>query len=65
MSVLNEREEDASEHKDPKLEGDWCNVLLLTFIYLLQSIPRGLSFATPLILQERKVTYTDQVSDVV
>lgn len=41
--------------------GDGWNIALLLFLYLLQGIPLGLSAAIPIILQNRKVSYKDQV----
>lgn len=46
----------------PNLEGDWLNIFLLTFLYLLQGIPVGLTLAIPFVLQKRGVTYADQVN---
>lgn len=43
-------------------KGDGWNIALLLFLYLLQGIPLGLSAAIPIILQNRKVSYKDQVS---
>ena len=62
MSATNKQVEDEQHHENPKIKGDWCNILLLIYMYVLQCIPRGLAQAVPLILQKRKVTYTDQVS---
>ncbi|XP_050523109.1 acetyl-coenzyme A transporter 1-like isoform X7 [Daktulosphaira vitifoliae] len=44
----------------PNLKGEWKNIFLLLLLYMLQGIPMGLSFAIPLILQNQKVSYTDQ-----
>ncbi len=44
---------------DEKKDG-W-NIALLLFLYLLQGIPLGLSSAIPIILQNRKVNYIQQV----
>ena len=51
-----------SEHSD-YVKGDEWNIALLLFLYLLQGIPLGLSAAIPIILQNRKVNYSDQVRD--
>lgn len=40
--------------------GDLWNIILLLFLYILQGIPLGLSFSIPMLLQSRKVTYTQQ-----
>lgn len=45
----------------PGLKGDQANIALLFFLYTLQGIPLGLSAAIPMILQNRNVTYSQQV----
>ena len=42
------------------LEGDRVHVLILFFLYFLQGIPIGLTFAMPLILSNRNVPYAEQ-----
>ncbi|KAL4220930.1 hypothetical protein ACF0H5_019196 [Mactra antiquata] len=42
------------------LQGDYGNILLLTFLYILQGIPLGLGGSIPILLQSRKVGYKDQ-----
>ncbi|KAH3818059.1 acetyl-coenzyme A transporter 1-like [Dreissena polymorpha] len=42
------------------LQGDYLNILLLTFLYVLQGIPLGLGGSLPMLLQSRKVSYSDQ-----
>lgn len=42
------------------LRGDYGNIAFLLLLYVLQGIPIGLSSAIPLLLQNRKVSYTDQ-----
>ena len=42
------------------LEGDKVHVLVLFFLYFLQGIPIGLTFAIPLILSKRNVPYSEQ-----
>ena len=54
------RDEEDSEHKTQKLKGDLGNILLLIFLYILQGIPLGLAGSIPMLLQSRKVTYTEQ-----
>jgi len=41
------------------LKGDYGNIALLTFLYVLQGIPLGLGGSIPLLLQSRKVGYKD------
>lgn len=38
------------------------NISLLLFLYVLQGIPLGLSASIPMILQNRQVSYKEQVS---
>lgn len=42
------------------LKGDYGNIAFLLLLYVLQGIPIGLSSAVPLLLQNRKVSYSDQ-----
>lgn len=42
------------------LRGDYLNIALLLFLYILQGIPLGLGGSIPLILQNRKVSYAQQ-----
>jgi len=45
------------------LKGDWSNIFLLLFLYMMQGIPLGLVHAIPLFLQSKQnVTYKDQVN---
>lgn len=43
------------------LKGDEKSIALLFFLYTLQGIPLGLSAAIPMILQNRGVSYKEQV----
>lgn len=48
---------------EPNLKGDWMNIALLMLLYIMQSLPLGLSMAIPILLQSNKnVTYNDQVN---
>ncbi|BFZ22920.1 hypothetical protein BsWGS_25959 [Bradybaena similaris] len=42
------------------IRGDLPCISLLIFLYVLQGIPLGLSGSIPMLLQSRKVSYTDQ-----
>lgn len=42
------------------LKGDYLNVAILLFLYVLQGIPLGISGAIPLLLQKRGVSYAEQ-----
>lgn len=49
-------------HMGSNIKGDEWNIALLFFLYTLQGIPLGLSAAIPMILQNRGVSYKQQVS---
>lgn len=42
------------------LQGDYQNIVLLMFLYILQGIPLGLGGSIPMLLQSRSVSYKDQ-----
>ena len=42
------------------LKGDYGNIAMLLFLYLLQGVPLGLIYAVPMILQKRGLSYKDQ-----
>lgn len=44
----------------PGIQGDLKSIILLIFLYVLQGIPLGLAGSIPMLLQSRKVTYTQQ-----
>lgn len=44
------------------IKGDEFNIAVLLFLYTLQGIPLGLAGAVPMLLQNRGITYTQQVS---
>lgn len=50
--------EDRSDVSD--LRGDWGNIAILFFLYLLQGIPIGLASAIPMLLQNRGASYKQQ-----
>lgn len=58
---MNNKEKGDSNQAKHSLDGDGMNVLLLFFLYTLQGIPLGLSFAIPMILQNKGVSYKQQV----
>ena len=47
---------------EPCFRQDSNSIALLSFLYVLQGIPLGISGAIPMILQNRGVTYKQQVS---
>ncbi|XP_053684823.1 acetyl-coenzyme A transporter 1 [Sabethes cyaneus] len=50
--------DDKRETRD--LRGDWGNIAILFFLYLLQGIPIGLAAAIPMLLQNRGASYKQQ-----
>lgn len=54
---------DSPSHETVKMElsrNDKAAITLLMFLYVLQGIPLGLAGCLPYLLQDRKVSYTDQ-----
>lgn len=51
---------DKKKDKLSNLKGDYGNIAFLLLLYVLQGIPIGLSSAVPLLLQNKKVSYSDQ-----
>lgn len=58
MTSVNEKKE---KHEQPDISGDRLNIFILSFMYILQGTMFGLMQAIPLILQNRKASYADQV----
>lgn len=58
--VSRERKDSYSSMEPCNLDGDYLNLCLLVFLYVLQGIPLGLSGSIPLILQQRKASYAQQ-----
>lgn len=56
---------DDDKHEASDLRGDWGNISILFFLYLLQGIPIGLAAAIPMLLQNRGASYKQQVSSVI
>lgn len=50
-----------SEGGNSNIKGDELNIAILLFLYTLQGIPLGLAGAVPMLLQNRGITYTQQV----
>uniref|UniRef100_U5EUI4 Putative acetyl-coa transporter n=1 Tax=Corethrella appendiculata TaxID=1370023 RepID=U5EUI4_9DIPT len=48
------------KHEASDLRGDWGNIAILFFLYLLQGIPIGLAAAIPMLLQNRGASYKQQ-----
>lgn len=58
----NESFDETMKYRKTNLKGDWNNIILLFCLYTLQGIPLGLAGAIPMILQNRGVSYKQQVS---
>lgn len=55
---------DSSSSQEPSdLRGDEKNIAILFFLYLLQGIPLGLCGSIPMLLQNRGVSYRQQVCE--
>lgn len=55
---------DTNNVQEPSdLRGDERNIAILFFLYLLQGIPLGLCGSIPMLLQNRGVSYRQQVSE--
>lgn len=55
---------DSSSTQEPSdLRGDEKNIAILFFLYLLQGIPLGLCGSIPMLLQNRGVSYRQQVCE--
>uniref|UniRef100_A0A2M4AAL5 Putative acetyl-coa transporter n=1 Tax=Anopheles triannulatus TaxID=58253 RepID=A0A2M4AAL5_9DIPT len=52
--------DDEERHEKSDLRGDWGNIAILFFLYLLQGIPIGLASAIPMLLQNRGASYKQQ-----
>lgn len=49
-----------AEEEESNLKGDYRNVAILLFLYILQGIPLGISSAVRILLQNRGVSYKEQ-----
>ncbi|XP_049290399.1 acetyl-coenzyme A transporter 1 [Anopheles funestus] len=52
--------DDEEKLEKSDLRGDWGNIAILFFLYLLQGIPIGLASAIPMLLQNRGASYKQQ-----
>lgn len=50
----------ADYHEKSDLTGDYGNIAILFFLYLLQGIPLGVGQAIPMLLQNRGASYKQQ-----
>lgn len=52
--------EEGNAEEPSNLRGDYGNVAILLFLYILQGIPLGISSAVRILLQNRGVSYKEQ-----
>ncbi|KAK3087764.1 hypothetical protein FSP39_010328 [Pinctada imbricata] len=52
--------DDDKKDKNLGLKGDYMNIAVLMFLYVLQGIPLGIGGSIPMLLQSRNVSYKDQ-----
>ena len=52
--------DDEEVEEESNLKGDYQNVAILLFLYILQGIPLGISSAVRILLQNRGVSYKEQ-----
>lgn len=57
---LTTHREDKKDSGEQDLTGDYGSISLLMLLYILQGIPLGLSGSLPMLLQTRKVSYSEQ-----
>lgn len=60
--LLENGDNNSAQHERSNIKGDELNIAVLLFLYTLQGIPLGLAGAVPMLLQNRGITYTQQVS---
>lgn len=60
--MMSERENTNERTREqPNIKGDRMNIAILIFMYMIQGAMFGLTEAFPIIFQNRKVSYADQV----
>lgn len=60
VKVDHQEDQNHQEHEKSDLTGDYANVAILFFLYLLQGIPLGVGQAIPMLLQNRGASYKQQ-----
>jgi len=56
---------DESKQEKPDTKGDKVNIITLLSLYIIQGVVSGLPvLAFPIILQNRKISYADQVRSI-
>lgn len=53
-------DQQVEQHAKTDLSGDYANIGILFFLYLLQGIPLGVGQAIPMLLQNRGASYKQQ-----
>lgn len=63
--LLEEGDMGDKKELETNIKGDEKSIAILFFLYLLQGIPLGLTSAIPMYLQNRGVSYKQQVSTTI
>jgi MFS transporter, PAT family, solute carrier family 33 (acetyl-CoA transportor), member 1 len=58
--LLQDDTRSVDHHEKSDLNGEWGNIAILFFLYLLQGIPLGIGQAIPMLLQNRGASYKQQ-----
>lgn len=61
--LLTNQPESEDHHEPGDLRGDYGNIAILLFLYLLQGIPLGIGQAIPMLLQNRGASYKEQAGN--
>lgn len=59
-SISSEDANHNSNSQKENLKGDYGNIAILLFLYILQGVPMGILYAVPMLLQNRGVSYKEQ-----
>lgn len=62
VELLNKISSENAKHDTQRenLKGDYGNIAILLFLYVLQGVPMGILYAVPMLLQNRGVSYKEQ-----
>lgn len=60
LSIQQNEDNHPDFHEKSDLTGDYGNIAILFFLYLLQGIPLGVGQAIPMLLQNRGASYKEQ-----
>ena len=62
--LTNQNSADIHDNHEPSdLRGDYGNIAILFFLYVLQGIPLGIGQAIPMLLQNRGASYKEQAGN--